>query len=363
MLNRIRVESNKHFDSKLYSTTYHSRLHFLGCGNRPPLRQGNDSIQTYSCLWVVVDHDLWNIQMLTRQLDPPLPYHGMPVSEADYWRDYYDGNQPTFEWNNGRLEEKGVSDWETAKLFFWFFQLLSAYLQTHPSADLVMLEMGFSVQLPGKKVIRRPDIGLVHRDNPIALKDRDRSYQGIYDLCLEGLSDSSKAIRENDTLVKPKEYAKAGVKEYFILYHKLDECMFYRLTRHGVYVPIQPGRGDVICSQVLPGFQWRLAELESQPALIELVDHPVYQDYVWTALSESRKQTELAKQHAAIEAKLRVQAEQHAKKEARLRMDAESRLANETRSRQDAEQQAQRYAERLRALGIDPERDRFLNGG
>ncbi len=57
--------------------------------------------------------------MLTPQpLEPPAPYHGMSVSEADYWLYYYDSNEPTFEWNNGVLEEKGVSDWETAKLFF-----------------------------------------------------------------------------------------------------------------------------------------------------------------------------------------------------------------------------------------------------
>ncbi len=299
--------------------------------------------------------------MLNRQPHPPpAPYHGMAVTEADYWQYYYDSNEPTFEWNDGILEEKGVSDWETARLFFWFFRLLSAYLETYPRADLVMLEMGFVCQLSGKKTIRRPDIGMVLRDNPTPLQDLDRSYRGVFDLCLEGLSDSDTTVKENDTVVKRQEYERAGVKEYYILYRKLKECAFYRLNRRGVYVPLKPGRGGVICSQVLPGFQWRQAELQSQPTLLELASHPVYKDYVWTALSEARAQGEQAKRHAAMETALRVKAEHllATTEQARLAAEqraanAEQRMANEAVLRQVAEQRAARYAERLRELGQD----------
>ncbi len=225
-----------------------------------------------------------------------------------------------------------------------------------------MLETGFICQFGGKKAIRRPDIGLVRHNNPVALNNPDRSYRGIYDLCLEGLSDSNRAVKENDTKVKPVEYANAGVKEYYILFRKLDECVFYRLNQRGVYVPLRPGRGGVFCSQVLPGFQWRLEELETQPELIDLVDHLVYKEFVWTPLSQARRQTDIAQRHAVLEADLRSKAErllaepeharrtakQHAAEQARLRLDAE-------RDALRAKQKAQHYAERLRALGIDPD--------
>ncbi len=59
--------------------------------------------------------------------DPPEPYDGMPVSEADYWEFYYLGHDVTYEWNNGVLEEKGVSDYLTFRVFDWFIQLLTEF--------------------------------------------------------------------------------------------------------------------------------------------------------------------------------------------------------------------------------------------
>ena len=55
--------------------------------------------------------------------DPPEPYDGMPVSEADYWECYYLGHAVTYEWNDDILEEKGVSDYLTFQVFNWFIQL------------------------------------------------------------------------------------------------------------------------------------------------------------------------------------------------------------------------------------------------
>ncbi len=84
----------------------------------------------------------------------PEPYDGMPVSEADYWEFYYLGHEVTYEWNNGVLEEKGVSDYLTFRVYDWFIRLLMEFLDAHPIADRVGLEMGFQSGDPPPRLRR-----------------------------------------------------------------------------------------------------------------------------------------------------------------------------------------------------------------
>jgi Uma2 family endonuclease len=68
---------------------------------------------------------------------------GRLVSEAEYWQDWYDAGDVSYEWNNGRLEEKPVSDFETFQVYLWFLGLLRHYLRRRPIGKLVALEMRF----------------------------------------------------------------------------------------------------------------------------------------------------------------------------------------------------------------------------
>jgi hypothetical protein len=245
--------------------------------------------------------------------DPPEPYDGMPVSEADYWEFYYLGPEVTYEWNNGFLEEKGVSDYLTFRIYDWFLQLLIEFLRVHPIADRVGLMMGFRLQLPNKVAIRRPDYGVVLHDNPVQLSGPVQSYRGIFDLCIEGVSTSTKAMQERDTVTKKREYAAGGVREYYLLHHSPKLRQFYRLTPRGIYEPMPVTADGVVRSEILPGFQWRVRDLERQPEMESLIADPVYRDYV--CLNYQR---------------VKMQAEQE-----RLR--------------------AERLVARLRALGVDPD--------
>ena len=222
---------------------------------------------------------------------PPEPYDGMPVSEADYWEFYYLGPEVTYEWNDGILEEKGVSDYLTFRVFDWFIQLLSEFLRARPIADRVGLEMGFRLALPDKVAIRRPDYGVVRHDNPAPLRGPVQSYRGIFDLCIEGVSTSTRAMRERDTVVKKGEYAAGGVREYYLLHHAPDLRGFYRLTERGIYEPLPVAPEGVIRSEVLPGFQWRLDDLDRQPPLDRLMTDPVYREYVWLEYQRERQRT------------------------------------------------------------------------
>jgi Uma2 family endonuclease len=244
---------------------------------------------------------------------------GRRVSEATYWNDYYLGSDIRYEWNNGMLEEKPVSDFETYCVYAWLVRLIETFLRVHPIAKSVGLEMGFRMALPTKVVIRRPDLAVVRNDNPNALLQKDESYQGVYDLCIEALSTSKPAHIHRDTVQKHGEYAAGGVPEYYILHTDPERQAFYSRTPGGLYVPIPPQDG-VICSRVLPGFQFRLGDLLSQPADEALRDDPVYAGFV---LSDWRADRERA---AA----------------------AEHRVEQERR-------RAERLAARLRSMGLDPD--------
>jgi len=255
------------------------------------------------------------------------------VTETEYWEQYYHSDF-SYEWDNGSLEEKPVSDVLTISMYKWFFELLEHYLKTHPIAQSVLLEMGFRLRLPQKTVIRQPDLGVVLNTNRVPLLPEDKSYQGTFDLCVEAISDSKDRDIKRDTEDKKAEYAQAGVKEYYILDGHNRYLEFYQLNANRVYVPIKPVRGKIIQSTVLPDFQFWIEDLFTKPSPDEMIDDPIYQGFVLPKY----RQEKLA----------RLQAEKQTEAEKQGRQQAEKQA-------QQAEKQAQQLAEKLRSLGIDPE--------
>jgi len=82
-----------------------------------------------------------------------------------------------------------VSDYETILAIQWLETLLKAFLEVNPIAGLTNQEFGFSLNIRGKKDIRRPDLGIVAlNENPVRIAKRDRSYKGTFDLCVEAMS-------------------------------------------------------------------------------------------------------------------------------------------------------------------------------
>ena len=155
---------------------------------------------------------------------------GKFVTEEEYWEHYYELSDICYEWNNGILEEKPLPDYRRVTMYGWFLMLLRAYLEVNPIAKMLFLEMGFRLPMGKKTSIRKPDLFMIRNDNPIPLREIDRSYRGTSDLCVESLSDSTKKEMERDTIVKKGEYALVGVKEYYIL-DTGNEMAFYRRTK------------------------------------------------------------------------------------------------------------------------------------
>ena len=257
----------------------------------------------------------------------PQSEDGKVVSEAIYWRDYYEHLDFTYEWNNGILEEKPMADVRNAAIYRWLLMLLNAYLEVNQIARLVNLEIGFRLPLATKTTIRKPDLFAVRNDNPVPLNDLDRNYRGIVDLAIESLSDSTPKEIERDIKQKKAEYEGAGVQEYYILDASGVHMNFYQRTAAGLYAPIAPVNGDVIYSVVLPGFQFRIGDLYRQPYLIELSEDVVYQPFV---LPEYQAQKA---QYQAQKAQYQAEKAQYQAEKAR----------------------AERLAAKLRALGVAEE--------
>ena len=277
----------------------------------------------------------------------PLPRQ---VREQDYWDAWYEHPDGNFEWQDGHLQEVPVSDWLTGQVSLWLIELLLHYLRRDPAAELFLFEMGFRLALPGGKVsIRKPDLGLVLRDNPVQGRDRENRYRGIPDLLIEALSDSTAANRRRDEVIKKGEYAAVGVPEYYILHHESDRLAFYTRAASGLYVPMLPQDG-VIHSRVLPGFRFRPADLLRRPSTTRLRDDPVYRDFVhpeWQAAEALAEQA----MHAREAAEAQV-AEAH-----RARIAAEAQAAQEQRARIAAEAEVARLKALLQSRGPDLDDD------
>jgi len=276
---------------------------------------------------------------------------GLLVSEAVYWTEYYLESDHHYEWNNGRLEEKPVSDYETFLVYAWFGELVRHFLRTHPCAQLVGLEMGFRLPLPSGTVIRKPDFGVVRNDNPQPLLPLDCSYRGVFDLCIEALSDQERSGIERDTVIKKAEYAAGGVPEYYILHQNPAHQAFYTRTPTGFYTPIAPQAG-VICSRVLPGLQFRPTDLARRPDLETLRDDPVYAGFVLPGWRADRERAAAAARQAEAQAR-RADAEAQAKREALDRAAAEAQRANAEAQRADTEAQRADAEARAKREAVD----------
>lgn len=222
------------------------------------------------------------------------------VSEADYWQFYYEYSDESYEWNNGKLEKKPMSDQLSYLLYLWFSGLISEYFKAFPGGSRMGHELGFKMEFDNKRVIRKPDMAIIHRDNPTPFELTDRTYKGICDICIEFLSDSTKQEEERDTVQKKEEYAKAGVQEYFILDGKYKKNAFYRLIEtddvqtSSLYQPIDPGKEGIIHSQILPQFAFRVEHLKSLPDYKDLMDDPVYRPFILKDLQAERQAKEAA---------------------------------------------------------------------
>lgn len=270
--------------------------------------------------------------------------NGLMVSEKVYWEEYYHLSDHSYEWNNGVLEERPVSTFGTGKMYQWFLILLLKYFRAYPIGKPTTLGMGFRLAFPAKSepesknqlaskiIIRKPDLGVVLDDNPVPLLLTDSRYNGIFDICVEAIGDLTQETIERDTVHKKEEYERLGVREYYILDYTGKAMAFYRLNQSGKYEEIEPIDGDIIQSEVLPGFGFRISDLHKQPFYDQRIEDRVY-DFVfpYSEVKETKQET--------LETERQTQEERQAKEEALQRAENER-------------QEKERLLAKLKELGI-----------
>ena len=286
-----------------------------------------------------------------QSVNPFAPDDGRYVTKEEYWAKWYENPYPdidvSYEWNNGRLEAKPLPNEPQLDLYNWFLQLLLRYLSTRNIAKLINLETGFvlTIEDPAepsgqREAVRKPDIGVILNSNPVSWGGIDqRHFEGVCDMVVEAVSDSTPAEVLRDTEEKRRDYELAGVKEYYILDPGGEHMRFYRLIAGGRYEEIQPDTEGVIGSDVLPGLQFRMEDMQRQPDLEKLALNDVYSGYVMPGYQAAVKR-------AAAEAAARRAAEQQAEKEVADRRAAEQRAEKEAADRRAAEQRTEEEAQR-----------------
>lgn len=133
-------------------------------------------------------------------------------------------------------------------------------------------------------------------------------------MVVEALSDSTPAEAERDTEEKKRDYALAGVKEYYILDPSGDHMHFYNLApQEERFEEIHSDIEEVVRSETLPGFQFRLRDLWRQPDLAKLALDEIYAGYVIPDFQAAVTARRVAEEQAAAEAAARREAEERAR--------------------------------------------------
>ena len=295
-------------------------------------------------------------------INPFAPDDGRYVTLEEYWARWYENPyrdiDVSYEWNNGRLEAKPPHNAPQLDLCNWFLDLLRRYISTHAIAKLINLETGFVLTMEDsaepsgqREAVRKPDIGVILTSNPVTWGGADqRHFDGVCDLVVEAVSNSTPAEVLRDTEEKRRDYALAGVKEYYILDPSGEHMRFYRLIPGGEYEEIQPDAEGVIGSDVLPGLQFRMEDMQRQPDIVELALDDVYSGYVLPKLQIAINRAKAEAQRADAEAAARRAAEQRGEEEA-LRASAEIAARRAAEQRREEEAAARRESEeRLREM-------------
>jgi Uma2 family endonuclease len=163
-------------------------------------------------------------------------------SEGDYL--FLDTNH-LVELSDGCLEVLPMPTTVHQLIVFYLCKLLDAF--ACPDLGLVV-PAPLRVRLWAEK-FREPDVVLMLKEN--LHRARNDYWEGA-DLVMEVVSDDPDD-RERDLVVKPVEYARAGIREYWIVDPKLKQITI-RTLRGKKYVVAGEYKTGMAASRLLPGF-------------------------------------------------------------------------------------------------------------
>jgi Uma2 family endonuclease len=149
------------------------------------------------------------------------------------------------EFSHGYLEVLPTPTQSHQFMVLYLYQVLLAFVQTHQLG--VVLTAPLRVQLwPGKH--REPDIVFMLAEHD--QRRHEQYWQGA-DLVMEVISPDD---RHRDWVTKRREYAQAGIPEYWLVDRQNDRILVLRLEEEQYTVHGEFGPGQQATSALLPGF-------------------------------------------------------------------------------------------------------------
>jgi len=193
-----------------------------------------------------------------RTVPAPIPGTRVPMSYEEYLT--LEGEVLHAEWVNGEVVVFMPPSSKHQILLFWLARVIGLFAEVFDLGDVHVAPLEMRAT-PGGPA-REPDIFFVAREH----RDRmtTQRLNGPADLICELISPES--VRR-DQVEKLREYAAAGVREYWLFDSRPVPILpaWYRLTEAGTYAPLVPDADGRLHSTVLPGFWLDPAWLAQEP--------------------------------------------------------------------------------------------------
>jgi Uma2 family endonuclease len=156
------------------------------------------------------------------------------------------------EFSDGKVEVLDMPSLWHQEILGRLFFALSLYLRLHKLGKVYFSAL--PVRLWAGK-FREPDLIFISQARLEKMPD---DYLGLPDLVAEIISESNE---EHDRVTKMSEYARAGIREYWIVDPQANTVEVYWLKGNRYTLNSQLKEGDTLISFQLPGFELSLAEL------------------------------------------------------------------------------------------------------
>jgi len=187
-------------------------------------------------------------EALTKPRKPAWDVAALLPSQGEWTEDEY-LFLPTnrlVEFSDGRLEVLPVPTRLHQKIVAYLYKLLAAYVEKHGSGEVFFAALPVRLR-PGKW--REPDVIFVRAENKKALEG-----EFLYgaDLVMEVVSNKN---RNRDLILKRREYALAGIPEYWIVDPQRQTIMVLRLKGKAYVVHGEYRKGQHALSAHLSGFE------------------------------------------------------------------------------------------------------------
>lgn len=177
------------------------------------------------------------------------------VSEEDYMQHYAPAH---YEWRAGEVFPMSPVHDRHDALSRYLATLIDAYLEARPLGEL--RQDPFVMRLPNIPSRRQPDLQVIRQDNPHVLTPT--FMDGPADICVEIVSPGSVVM---DRGTKYDEYARGGVREYWLIDPTNNDALFYRLQDAGVYQRQVIADDGHYRTPLLPDFRLHVPTLWTAP--------------------------------------------------------------------------------------------------